>query len=841
MSDFDFQTRAGNEYGASASSAGSSGNFSPSGGGAMAAAPAGAGTNPLLATLPSASLKGPNLAFESTAAQLERAAYAYASSIYEPWYAAVSSLDAGAVRAAQAMVFGGWTMLKQQEAALKLMPMEVTDVMPMQAALVALEQARRMIGQVGLQEFDKQPVLGHSTMLDPGADPLPFVSHWGDCAATAVTTAQQVLDICGAAEEGKLSAQQSFEIGTLMSLHTEPMEVRWLDCMLIARGFYSLVHNQGVGGAMVSAAVRGANEELTLTRAGETAISPTLEAQMFQDADALSDEVGSTFDASAVKMVDIIRKYPPTERALFFRVLERRNLLANIAHRSEDFLPEGKAMAIAAIREAPGYEGWTFDEKMATERGVGEQAAYIGAEALRQLPGTLCQFAAGVFSGLSSLPLIGGVFATAAEGMTDLSKVADEMAGASDCGKGWRDLIAKGTGIGFISLAEGGAGAELKAAEAGEVLNGAMKVKEGYDLAQQAKGVYDTAVTFELVFDEVKDRWPVLAAAVPKALDALSELTTLSADDPDHMQKALEDISGAFEAAIEALGGVAESKYTAEGKKEAHEKAEAKEKAEHPDKAADPAAAPAQVAVDALPPGAPEALKEMQDAHRDLLNSTSVAEMAVAQIKMQDAANRVTLAFHSLAAQMPAESSTVEGGQPEAAKPEGAEPEAADAEGEGMVHEVGQKVLDSVIKAVIKVTEEILQKLREAAVDKIKELTGNKSPTHQSIGEIVEEALVSGFADGVGEAAADTLKELVTAALEFDLKELFGKEESEMLEPAVDHLVDYVMEKLELGEIIGEAVEGAVKGALGMKEEGEGGETKEPATEEAPPELAAAA
>jgi hypothetical protein len=816
-------------------------------------APGNGNGNPILTEIAPAPDHGAaNVAALANALAAE--AKAFFGAIYDPWYdVGVSCLNVGAIAVLAASYAQRWTALKEKEARLQLLPMQPSDAAAVHEAAQEVDNVRRQFGNLGLQEFLRQPVLGHYSVVDPGPDPLPFLSHWSARTQAAIASACQILALCRGATNGALDADQAGKVAALLGAHaSEPMEVKWLHQVIVANDFLKLIDQASLAAppapaqpsvfGMVPDAPKGeslqtilakesahADDQLSLTRDGQSPVSPEKQQQMFHDADAINDEVTSLVLVDSVKIHDILARYPPKERAEFFRVLERRNLLANMVHRYESLL--GVEPLMQLIHETPGYESWKYDSNLATARGLGEQAVYIAEEAARQLPGALCSFAAGVFRGLSALPIIGGLFGDLADGSMKLGHALDKVTGASDIGRDMRDLVANTTGVVFEKLGEVAVTGRFAGVSAVNNVNSAIK------LGGAAYDTYQTVMELKRAVDIAKHEWPILASAVPEAFQAVKALTSDS-NDPDYKLKALQHLSKCFD---DVMGGLAEqgkATYTAEGQKEDKEKAEKLSPEGHDAEQKNDVAAAAR----GLPAGTKEAVQRLHAAHEEMLAAKSLPEQAVAQAKLTQAADELKGLFGVSGAAVLGAKQDMAHEKEAAEKDEEQKKRAAAGEAEpSKLEVVGQHVLDTLIETGIEVLKSVLIKLKEVAVARLTELIAageHKEAAKKSLGEELGEAFKKGLAEGVVDVAVEKLGNVINGELgkliaEGLSKYVFHVDMTAELKPAIKELLEYAEKELKLKEKLSEQIEHGIGALLGEKEEGAGEGKPEGAAEPA--------
>lgn len=537
-------------------------------------------------------------------------ATAFAKVVLPTWYGAVTALDEGAVGQSAAAILAGWEELRRREIGLGHLtgasdraglaahaaagvgasepaPMPVTaNVDPaVIEAYRAIAAARRTIGNVvTLQDYGGVPVLGHYRELPVGPDPTVFILAQQHQATTVIGIASALVGILQTAkldDNHKLDDGRSSVVADLLLQLDSHTAYQFVIHALRARGLedrlYALAPKKDekvVLGPGLQARIEpppvssgeriGAHHKSLLDRAAagrdgiDATATPQLLAQMEKDAHEL-DEAVHALVVSEAHIDRILARYPDDrQRALFFKLLERRNLIDAVLHR-------GSEKHAALLHGTPGFERRSYNPDLNTSRSLGEQAGYIGAEMGRQTPGAVCQFASGVFKGLSHIPGIGPVFTRSAAAFAELSEQQDEYWEAWDdqTAKAWRNGVAQTAGQIDAYLLKKGAAGELGDAasfgatgmEAGE---DALRIKAAADAVQVLGDAYHDANVFWRALTGSIDLIPGLLSAAISG-DRLGEY---------------EAIDGIFDVLIETIGGDVEGTVTDKGRAEATARAD---------------------------------------------------------------------------------------------------------------------------------------------------------------------------------------------------------------------------------------------------------------------------
>jgi hypothetical protein len=781
-------------------------------------------------------------------------AQALYGAIFDPWYdAGVSAHNAAGVQMLASSIAMRWLTLKVTNEALQATPAEPSNADLMKQAATEVNNARLMIGQMGLLEYRHQPVLGRYPHVDPGADPVPFLMHWASRAAAAIGTANQVLAECNSAKDGQLDGDQALRISGLMADHQEPLEVVWLHNVIIANGKLEEIDSaalpppkqapgpfnipgaepkpENLGHALVAEKAK-ANDHLSLTRDGGDPIDPQKQEEMLKDADAINDEVNALIDVDSQKIHDILAKYSPKERAQFFRVLERRNLLGNIVHRYSSLL--GAQPILNLIHATPGYESWKYDPNMATARGLGEQALYIADEMVRELPGALCQFAAGFFKGLASLPIVGGLFDRAADGMKDLAKSADKLTGAWDDpeAKKWRDGVAQVTGFAVEKIGEVAVGGKLGGAA--EMKNVAEFVKVGTGVVKTAELVKE----LKEVVEEAEHFVPKTMKLVENGINLFSDVVAATGNDKKATRKALEDFSKAIDDLMGKGGEEVEQHVTVEGKKE---KKEADEKFS-PEGKKEAEERHTQAVLDGLPPEVRENLKVINEANVRMLSAKNGKEQEAAKAEMVAAGESIRKHYTTVGLEVQNADKEKEeklkaekerDAKADADKQAAAQGQPAAPEKNEALEHAKELAKDTLWSTLIELGKGILKKEKDVAVDAVKELIGDEADKPEADDEEVEMdnkrlsiggKLWNAFKAGVAEGAAEEANEIIHKQLNERLATLLAKELGKamhvdldaVIQPAIKEILGFVETKLQIKKRIEEALDHA----MGVKVEG---------------------
>ncbi len=479
------------------------------------------------------------------------------------WYGAVTALDVGPVNQSADFIIRRWLELHQEQKALTQTAggsdavAQASGLGDVTAATTAIDVARRTIGNVvTLQDFGGQPVMGAYRTHPVPADPTTYVDGQRAKAIDVIRVARMLMMTLSAPADGtKLSDGQADMVAHLIEALPDEVAFNFVMAGLRQHGLDHVVHELGgAHGKEVRGFHKKIQEQAAVNRDGlDVDATPEILAQMQTDADEL-DEAVHKLIVSDDHVNRILGHYKTErQREIFFKLLERRNLIDAILHRADQHHVE------AALHATKGFEKREYQASLNTSRSLGEQAAYVGAEMGRELPGALCHFAAGVFKGLSKIPIIGGVFGRSSAAFIELGDAADLATGAwnDKTARAWRNGFAESAGAIDGVLLQGGAAAELQSAEA---LGAAGEGYQALEAGMDAKRIADTIYSLGDAYHDATLYWQVLGQTfdlVPQLLnDGLH-------GDPAAM---IGDVDGIFDALIARLGGTAETAWTEKGK-----------------------------------------------------------------------------------------------------------------------------------------------------------------------------------------------------------------------------------------------------------------------------------
>lgn len=420
----------------------------------------------------------------------------------------------------------------------------------------AVDVARKTIGNVvTLQDYNGQPVLGSYRTWPVPADPTAYVDNERNKAKDVVHTTRLIMLTLSNPEKGdKLTDAQAEQVAALVQTLPNQMAYNFMTAGLRAYGLEKAFYQ--IGGRAQKEMLgfhKKIQEQAAVNRDGlEADATPDMLELMQKDADELDEAVHKLIvsDDHVNRILDHYKT--ERQREIFFKLLERRNLIDAILHRADRKHVEGE------LHATKGFENREYNESFNTSRSLGEQAGYIGLEALKQAPGALCHFAAGVFKGLSKIPLIGGVFGRSSKAFLELGDASDNAFGAwnDKTARAWRDGLAETAGEIDGALLQQGAAAELKAAE------GAGAAIEGYEAAKTAVDAKKIADMIFAVSDAFADA-KLLYQSIWGSLDLFALLQGAISD--GNYALAAQAVSGYFDQLIDQWSGNLTAKHTLAG------------------------------------------------------------------------------------------------------------------------------------------------------------------------------------------------------------------------------------------------------------------------------------
>jgi hypothetical protein len=573
--------------------------------------------------------------FELQRDTLEKEAHDFDANVVLPWYDDVVTLDAATVQARGSQIIDGWQKLLAANSRLGLAGLtriaelsahaqepapaasdattsdggdtarpdpakakhgdpSVSGVSKeLSAAHDRIEASRKWIGRiVGLQDFNNHAVLRGYRVMETGRDPTVFVDAQVDNAVHAFSIILRVGQLCDhpmnqLSSEPSLTFAQEDKLVAIMQETRSEMEYKFVMAALRYLGYDAMVYSIGTYNKGRMVAHHDKLQELDAAQGGDE-VTPELAIQMSDDVDRIAREVNDPLVALDSVIDGILDKYesPPSARKVFIRLLERRCLV-------DVMMSRGNKARVGR------FVGRAYDANNDTDRSVGTAVVEIGTEAGRQAPGAVCQFMAGVYAGMGSLPMIGDTMKDASEAFKGLAKDLDEVTGAWKPGTETRDKIAWWTGFGLEKVGEIGVTRQMAGTAA---LNEVRNLKEAVDLGSVG---YHYVAQARQLYDKGAKAWRFFFDSLPKMLEIARSGVLMCDTDSDEIFDAGLTLAGAgFKTCTSLLKKELEKTFTAEGRVE-----EAKEKREEAtqDHVEDASGAGP---VGGLPVGAPKDLRD---------------------------------------------------------------------------------------------------------------------------------------------------------------------------------------------------------------------------------------
>lgn len=550
------------------------------------------------------------------ALQLDSDSQVFRYDVVVPWYQAIDSLDPGAIDARANLIIQAWDALWQKKldfdqdvssakyaarsargleddgldeplmlgrggfgrmprqpvhagrderAPAISAPIDPTTLPEVKKAKEGVAQARQMVGEVvNLQRYKGRALLGRVRQYDPGVIPTRYVQSEAARAERASAATRKVIDMCqnpGAvwtkSGEPTLSDAQTEQVKKLVTELETDLEYKFMAAAVAEQAQVKLLYEVIDTDSKTRHDVRDKQERAYLTRDGQAqhGIKPERIAEMQHDAGVIADEIHSLTYASDSKINSKLRKYANNvyELEMFFKLLEYRNCVDGMLKRGDTGYIE------SLLDRTNEYKGRRYNASLDPTMTFGESAGYIAEEAARQGPGAVCNFAAGVFDGMSYIPLVGGVFKQSADSFRDLGGYMDEVTGADDTGRKYRNGVAAIAGNLEAGLMMGGASAELAAGEGLAAGNAGYKI---FRAGKTVKELADQVNELTVAYQNAKLLWDNVMSGIL----AIPELMASAA--AGDLDGAIAALDGALDGMLKNAGGMVAQKWTHKGQKE---------------------------------------------------------------------------------------------------------------------------------------------------------------------------------------------------------------------------------------------------------------------------------
>jgi hypothetical protein len=342
----------------------------------------------------------------------------YTSQIQAIWTKAIDELNWSAVQAAAEQIVGLWTSFQSSS-----------------PAASALDQAREATGvTVGLQDFRGAAIAGSWIALDPGPpEAVPaFIRSQAANAAWVVKDTQQIYYLLKGGAGRALADSEQWTIVGLINAHPEPLAGRFIRAALDAEGVWlSLTAQLGDGPSRALASLTDRQQEVaSVSSQAQVAAgaSAATNGAVEVDADQIEAECHATFYLSTDKVVAIVEKYAPPQRAALLQILDRRGLI-------DVMLGRGDADRLTVlIDETPGFAGRKYDAKADQPMGFSHAVKMGSEDAARMAPGAFAHEAGGFYQQMG-MPEVGRDFDELGdEANTDLGVDPEEARESSAIG-----------------------------------------------------------------------------------------------------------------------------------------------------------------------------------------------------------------------------------------------------------------------------------------------------------------------------------------------------------------------------------------------------------------------
>lgn len=668
---------------------------------------------------------------------------------------------------------------------------------------MAAAENRQLWSGLGTLRYQGEPIAGPRARV--GASTADFVHERYELGARCIDVTQQVLAICARRKEDEngrpeLDSADAMAIARILTLHGEASEQGFLWKALRLHGHERMVrHLGGFAGAMVQEASNRRTDEAAATHGWtEEAIGPERIEFLHSQVNDVADAVDRRSE-SGMFYVMAIKQFAEPERGAFVRMLQTRGLLFNMVRLGGDDVK-------FVIRRSGGFTSWRYDEGRAD---VEPKKSALGAvkAAAKSIPGATANFAAGVYSGLGHVPVVGGVFKRSAESFRELGEYADDEIGVPEEDRGLRNKIAGTAGAIDSMILQAGVAAEVGAGQAATAFNaarGANAAYEGYTTVQKITGM----------LGELQDGWATAKNGWALWTNTMNEMSGMVTDvlidqatgDPKQTVHIIDHVSALFDMGIEQLGGKVAGRTTEAGKKK-----EAK-RATHD---ADRDKGRGEVAQRTASADLKIEVSLLGDAHKRLENAVDPAERAAIEQEMEHHAERVrvlsTPEHFGNAALVEARI------RDEKEEAEEAQQEKDDAKNEHKfrdgVKKLGHSIAEKIKEALIEFGIAALSSAKDQLVNQLKARLTSGKPLDIAARKILANAVAKGASkvavDMAGEFVRDAIGDLIHKGIEKLIAAHFPGMEgmATLLDGPIGELLEHLEEQLGVDSYIEEPIE----------------------------------
>lgn len=682
---------------------------------------------------------------------------------------------------------------------------------------VAAAENRQLWNSLGALRYQGELIAGPRARV--GASTADYVHERYELSTRCIDATQQVLAICARRKvdqdsEGddrpELEPADAMAVARLFTIHSEASEQGFLWKALRHHGHERMVrHLGGFAGAMVQEAYDRRIDEAVATRGWTEDEIPRERIEFLHgQVNEVSDAVDRRSE-SAIFYISKIRQFEEPERGAFVRSLQTRGLLFNMVRL-------GGEQVKFAIRHSEGLGSWRYDEARADVEP--KKSAWGAVKAAgKSIPGATANFAAGVYSGLGHVPLVGGVFKRSAQSFRDLGEYADDEIGVPEEDRALRNKIAGTAGAIDSMILQAGVAAEVGAGQAANAFNaarGANTAYEGYTTVQKITGM----------LGELKDGWGAAKNGWSLWTSTMNEMSGAVTDvlfdqatgDPKQTEHVIDHVSALFDIGIKQLGGKVAGRTTEAGKKKEAKRATYEQDRDTKRGAVAQQTASADLKIEVALLG---------DAHKRLENAQDDGERAAIEQEMKHRAERVRVLstpdhFANAAlveARMKEEKEEADEAQQEK---DDAGKEHGFRDG---VKKLGHTIAEKVKEALIDFGVAALSSAKDQLVKQLKALLTSGKPLDLNARKILANAVAKGASKVAVGMAGEFVRGVIGDLIHKGIEELIAAHYPGMeglatlLDGPVGELLEHLEEQLGVDAYIEEPIENLILQMFGEK------------------------